>query len=360
MVKDLQAAGLIWESDGALGVFPDDSARGGDDQPMIVRKRDGGYGYAATDLATIRHRVETLAADRILYVVGAPQAAHLHMVLKVAKAAGWLPDHVGAQHVSFGTVLGSDGKPFRTRSGGAVKLRDLLDSAVSEARQALVDRSSGLDPAALSELAEQTGMAGVKYAELSTSRNKDYVFDPAAMVATQGDTGVYLQYAHARANAVLRKAQVDRADGGAAIEINSSLPMHPAERRLVLALDGFGDALTAVNETLEPQRLSAYMHGLARDFATFYEQCPVTRAGPGQRVNRLALCELTSRTMHQGLELLGIAAPESIGAPSTRQHTMSRSLLRAGQPAAPAAAAPALAHTAAQPSAAGRRAPGSR
>jgi arginyl-tRNA synthetase len=305
VVEELTERGIAVESHGALVVYSEE-VTGPDGEPvtLMVRKKDGGYGYDTTDLATIRHRTRDLHADRLLYVVDARQALHFRLVFEAARRAGWLTDDVDAVHVAFGTVLGPDGRPFRTRSGGTVRLMDLLDAAVDRARAIVAGKENDLSDEELGRIAEQAGIGAVKYAELSTSRMKDYVFDIDRMVSFNGNTGVYLQYAHARICSILRKA------GGAGAEVDPALPLHPAERALALELDMFADALTEVTQDLEPHRLAGRLYDTARAFTDFYEVCPVLSAEPAARGNRLALCELTARTLHRGLDLLGIAAPE--------------------------------------------------
>ncbi|MGH3659507.1 MAG: arginine--tRNA ligase, partial [Micromonosporaceae bacterium] len=253
VVQELVDGGVAVESDGALCVFTDGvTGPGGDRVPLIIRKRDGGYGYATTDLATIRHRAQDLKADQILYVVDARQALHFRMVFDTARRAGWLPEGARARHVAFGTVLGPDGKPFKTRSGGTVRLGDLLDAAVAKARAAVAEKNPDMPAAQLDEIAERAGIAAVKYADLSTSRTKDYSFDVDRMVSLTGDTGVYLQYAHTRLKAILRKA--DTAPNPSTVD--ATLPLHPAERALALHLDGYAATLAETAELLEPHRLA--------------------------------------------------------------------------------------------------------
>ncbi|MGH3928768.1 MAG: arginine--tRNA ligase [Pseudonocardiaceae bacterium] len=305
VVAELTAAGIAVASDGALVVYSEE-VTGPDGNPvtLMVRKKDGGYGYDTTDLATIRYRVRDLNADRLLYVVDARQALHFRLIFETARRAGWLTDDIDLTHVAFGTVLGPDGRPFKTRSGDTVKLMDLLDAAVETARATVADKAHHLTEDELNQIAEQAGIGAVKYADLSTSRTKDYVFDVKRMVSFAGNTGVYLQYAHTRICSILRKA------GDASAEVDLTLPLHPADLALALELDAFGDVLTEVSRLLEPHRLCGQLYDLAKAFTDFYEACPVLPADPPIRGNRLALCHLAARTLRQGLTLLGIAAPE--------------------------------------------------
>ena len=311
VVAELRAAGVAVESDGAL-VVESREVKAPDGAPavLIVQKRDGGYGYDTTDLATLRYRVRDLKADRILYVVDARQALHFRLVFEAARRMGWLagkesgPDDVEAVHVAFGTVLGPDGRPFKTRAGGTVRLMHLIDSAVASARRTVAEREPDLPAAELSRIAEQAGVGAIKYADLSTSRLKDYAFDIERMVSLTGNTSVYLQYAHARIRSILRKAGEDVA------AVDPDLPLHPAERALVLALDELDAVLRDVAATSEPHRLCTYLFDTAKAFTDFYENCPVLAAEPAVRANRLALCRLAAATLHDGLGLLGIAAPD--------------------------------------------------
>ena len=306
IVETLVAAGIAVESQGALCVFFDDvTGPDGEPVPLIVRKQDGGYGYAATDLATLRHRVEALAADRILYVVDARQALHFRMVTATARRAGWLPDRVDAVHVPFGTVMGPGGKPFQTRSGATVRLSELLDAAVDGARAAITDKPHSLSAAELEQVVAAAGIGAVKYADLSTSRAKNYVFDIEQMVSLHGDTGVYLQYTHARIRSILSRAATEVAP------VDTAQPLHPTERALVLLLDGFAGVLEEVAAESEPHRLCGHLFALAKAFTDFYGACPVLKAPTaGSRANRLALCRLTGSTLALGLDLLGLQAPE--------------------------------------------------
>ncbi len=306
VVADLEALGLARESDGAICVFPDGfTGREGQPVPLIIRKQDGGYGYATTDLCAIRHRAKTLGATRILYVVGSPQRQHLLMVFKAAQQAHWLAPPVRAEHVAFGSVLGADGKMFKTRSGETVRLIDLLEEAVARARTIADEKNASLPDDDRAAIARAVGIGAVKYADLSSDRIKDYVFDWTRMLAFDGNTAPYLQYAHARIRSIIRKgdAGVPPPD---AIDIRA-----PEERALALKLLALPTVLGDVGGSLEPHHLCGYLYDLATTFSTFYEKCPVLRAdNDAERRSRLALCDLTARVMARGLSLLGIGAPD--------------------------------------------------
>ncbi|CAL9576095.1 Arginine--tRNA ligase [Actinosynnema sp. ALI-1.44] len=307
--EELEKSGVAVRSDGALCVFFDDiKGPDGTLTPLIIQKSDGGYGYGTTDLAAIRYRVNVLNADRILYVVDSRQALHFKMVFETARRAGWLPDGVTALHLPFGTVLGPDGKPFKTRSGDTVRLMDLLEDAVERAGAVVRGKSPELSSTELAERARQVGIGAVKYADLSTSRTRDYLFDVDRMVSLTGDTGVYLQYAYARIQSILRRAE--------GLEVGAEPgagPLEQPERALGLLLDEFADTLDVVAETYEPHRLCGYLSSLATAFTTFYERCPVLKAAdPKVMANRLLLCRLTAATLRQGMDLLGIVTPEQL------------------------------------------------
>ncbi|WP_182883603.1 arginine--tRNA ligase [Microbispora sp. H10949] len=302
---ELERMGVAEMSEGALCVFPP-GFTGRDDQPLplIVRKSDGGYGYATTDLAAIRYRVRDLKADRVLYVVGATQSLHFQMVFAAARMAGWLHDEVKAEHVQIGSVLGSDGKMFKTRSGESVKLTELLEEAVVRAEAVIAER--GYEPEARRQIARQVGMGAVKYADLSVSHDSEYVFDFDRMLALTGNTGPYLQYATARIRSIFRNGGIDPESVTGPIVLG-----HPAERALALQLLGFGTVVAAVAELSEPHRLCNYLFDLAQAFTSFYEGCPVLKAEEESvRQSRLALSALTLRVLLRGLDLLGIEVPE--------------------------------------------------
>jgi arginyl-tRNA synthetase len=307
VVSDLDALGLLQENDGALCVFPPGfENRDGEPLPLIVRKSDGGFGYAATDLAAIRDRVDRLGATAILYVVGLPQAQHLAMCFAVARMAGWLPDGTEAVHVGFGNVLGPDGKMFKTRAGSTAKLMDLLTDAVDRAEAGLVGRYTDLEPDARAELARAIGIGAVKYADLSTDRTRDYVFDTERMVAFEGDTGPYLQYAHARIRSIFRRGGDPVPSPTTAIMVDD-----PHERALAVALIGLDAALRATVDGYRPSKLCNYLFDLATTFTAFFEHCPVLQApDPDRRQSRLLLCDTTARVLREGLGLLGIESPD--------------------------------------------------
>ena len=302
----LEKSGVAVRSNGALCVFFDDiKGKDGEPVPLIVQKADGGFGYAATDLSAIRDRTANLGADTLLYVVDVRQSLHFKMVFATARRAGWLTDDVKAIHLPFGTVLGKDGKPLKTREGVSTKLEDLLDEAVQRAAVVIREKNQDLSEAEVAERAIEVGIGAIKYADLSTSLGRDYLFDLDRMVSLTGDTSVYLQYAYARIQSILRKA------GDAKPLAHPDLPLAPAERTLGLLLDEFGTTLASVSETYEPHKLASYLYSVASAFATFYEQCPVLKAENTAelRENRLFLCDLTARTLHQGMALLGIRTP---------------------------------------------------
>ncbi|MFF7950297.1 arginine--tRNA ligase [Streptomyces griseorubiginosus] len=304
----LEEMGVAERSEGALVVFFDD-IRGKDDQPvpLIVQKADGGFGYAASDLTAIRNRVTDLHATSLLYVVDVRQSLHFKMVFEAARRAGWLTDEVTAHNMGYGTVLGADGKPFKTREGETVKLEDLLDEAVQRAAEVVREKAQDLTEDEIQERAAQVGIGAVKYADLSTSPNRDYKFDLDQMVSLNGDTSVYLQYAYARIQSILRKA------GDVRPSAHPELELADAERALGLHLDAFGGTVFEAAAEYAPHKLAAYLYQLASLYTSFYDKCPVLKADtPAQVQNRLFLCDLTARTLHQGMALLGIRTPERL------------------------------------------------
>ena len=308
VVERLRRAGLLVVSDGAEVVFPPGfTNRDGEPLPLIVRNSVGGFGYAATDLACVVDRVERLGADVLLYVVGAPQSQHLEMVFAVARMAGWLQPPAEAVHVAFGNVLGDDRKMFKSRSGETVKLIDLVDEAVERATAAVREKNPEMTEAEQSAVGEMVGIGALKYADLSTDRIKDYVFDWERMLAFEGNTAPYLQYAHARICSIFRRAGVERS----AVSAAAIVLAEPQERTLALNLLQFDGAVTDTIERYSPHRLCTYLFDLAQSFTGFYDACPVVKAADeATRRSRLALCDLTARVLATGLDLLGIGAPE--------------------------------------------------
>jgi arginyl-tRNA synthetase len=306
-VAELEAKGLTEVSDGALCVFPPGfSNREGDRLPLIIRKSDGGYNYASTDLATIRYWTGERGVTDLLYVVGTPQAQHFTMVFTAARQAGWLTDQ-HAEHIGFGSILGEDGKTIRSRAGGTIKLVDLLTEAVDHAAAVIAERTD-FDAAEQARLARIVGIGAVKYADLSSDRERDYVFTWAKMLAKEGNTSVYLQYANARIRSILAKAG-SLPSAGAPVTLTE-----PAERALVVKLLGFPAAVDAAIEAYAPHKLSTYLYETASTFTTFYDSCPILKDGtsPEARASRLVLAQLTSRVLVLGLSLLGIDAPERL------------------------------------------------
>ena len=310
LVEELEASGVLRESEGAMCAFVEDL-----DAPFIVRKQDGAFTYATTDLATIKYRCAELAADTILYVVDARQSGHFRLLFPTARRWGF--DGVEFQHVSFGTVLGQDGRPYKTRSGDTVGLESLLDKAIERARR-IVDENDDskpegpeLDETTRAEVAEVVGIGGIKYADLHHNRDSDYVFNWDKMLATNGDTATYLQYACARISGIFRKGGIERESlrqSGGPIQFTD-----PAERALALQLNRFADTLDAVVTEYRPNLLTQYLFDTANRFSTFYNECHVLRETDEQvRSSRLQLCDLTGRILALGLSLLGIRTCEQM------------------------------------------------
>jgi arginyl-tRNA synthetase len=307
---ELEGKGIAVQSEGALCVFPPGfTGRGGKPVPVMLRKSDGGYGYATTDVAAIRYRLTELHASRIIYVVGSEQHLHLEMLFAVAAMAGWLTGDARAEHAIVGLMTGPGGQRLQTRTGEQVKLVTLIDEAVQRAEKVIAERYP--DPAERAEIAEAVGIGALKYADLSSDREKDYVFSWDRMLSLEGNTAVYLQYANARIRSILRRADEEGGGGGQA-----SVPIvlaGPAERELALKLAQFPAAVQMATARLQPHRICTYLYETATAFSAFYESCSVLNAGtPELRASRLALSELTSRTLTLGLNLLGIEAPERL------------------------------------------------
>jgi arginyl-tRNA synthetase len=309
VIERLRTAGLLTESDGADVVFPPGfTNRDGDPLPLIVQKGAGGFNYATSDLACVIDRVERLGADLILYVVGAPQQQHFQMVFAVAEMAGWLAPPRRAVHVAFGNVLGTDRKMLKSRTGESMKFVELLDEALERAAVAVDEKNPNLTEDERSDVVHTIGIGAVKYAELSTDRVKDYVFDWDRMLSFDGNTGPYLQYAHARICSIFRRAGVDRSS----VRSTSIMIETPQERALALRLLAYPSAIDSTLETYSPHKLCTYVYELATDFTAFYEHCPVLKADEPLRSSRLAIADLTARTLQHALGLLGIDAPEQM------------------------------------------------
>ena len=304
-VADLTAAGVATPSEGAVVVFTEGSAA-----PLIVEKTGGGYGYATTDMAAVRYRVGTLHADRVVYVVGSPQSQHFRQVFAAARRAGWAADVV-LEHAAFGSVLGEDGKMFKSRDGGTVKLIDLMDEAEQRAFAVVTGRSPELPEDQRRAIAKAVGLGAMKYADLSKDRIGDYTFSFDAMLALEGNTAVYLLYAYARVQSIFRRA----AERGVTVArpfaaaVSLAEPHELAVAKHVLR---FGDVLDLVARELKPHHLCTYLYELATRFSGFFENCPVLQSDGPARDSRLTLCEATGRTMAAGLDLLGIEHPDQM------------------------------------------------
>jgi len=307
-VHDLEAQGLARESRGAVGVFLD----GPDKPPLLVRKADGAFLYATTDLATIQWRIEHWHPDRILYVVDHRQSQHFEQVFETARR--WLPPAAGITllHVAFGTVLGDDGRPFKTRAGDAVGLEPLLDEGVARAfavvTAADADRGTGMPEAERRRIAEAVGIGAITYADLAQNRTTDYVFSFDKMLELKGNTAAYMQYAVARVEGIFAKGGIDRT--AVRREADRISFTDPRERALAMKLVRFGEALEDVEADYRPNVLTAYLFDVAGAYSSFYDALPVLKAEGVERTTRLALCDLTGQVLRRGLELLGIRVPE--------------------------------------------------
>ena len=310
-IEHLDAQGLLTESDGAQCVFLDEfKNKEGEAQPIIVQKSDGGYLYSTSDLACLRRRIGNFKADRVLYFVDARQALHFKQVFAVADAAGISNPQVELVHMPFGTMLGKDNKPFKTREGALVKLSELLDEAISRASKLLQERAvqsknPDIDDDELAALAEIIGIGAVKYADLSKNRTSDYVFDWDQMLSFDGNTAPYLQYAYSRTRSIFSRGDVDVA----------ALPEHVVsegepERRLAVAIAGYQDLLEQVAQEGYPHQLCAYLYDLAGRFTQFYEQCPILTSDDAVKTRRLTLTKQTGDVLANGLTLLGIRVAE--------------------------------------------------
>jgi len=308
VIAELEHHGLLSVSEGARVVFLDELRdREGNPMAVIVQKGDGGYLYATTDLAAARYRACVLHADRILYFIDDRQKLHMQQVFAISRRAGFVGGDTTLEHHPFGKMLGEDGKPFKTRSGGTVKLAELLDEAIERAARLLAEREADLDEEERAGVARQVGIGAVKYADLSKNRTSDYVFSWEHMLGFEGNTAPYLQYACTRVRSIFRRAGADPARLDAPIRVEA-----PEERALALKIAQFGEALRAVTHDAAPHLLCAYLYDLAGLFMRFYENCPVLREDvpEGVRASRLRLAAAVLRTLATGLDLLGIETPD--------------------------------------------------
>ena len=307
IVDKLTERGLLEESDGAKVVYLDGwKNREGDPLPLIIQKADGGYNYATSDLACILDRIENVGSRDLFYIVGAEQAQHFAMVFEVARSAGFMDEGVNAIHVPFGLVMGADGKKLASRTGGAVHLNDLLIEAVERADTIVAEKNPYLSKEERSEVAKMLGIGAIKYADLSTDRSNNYTFEWEKMLSFDGNTAPYLQYAHARICSIFSKDEID---------INSTrdaeiMLVHEREIALARALLGYPEALDSACSSHSPHKLATQLHIIAQAFGSFYEVCPVLNAKDRIKISRLALCDLTARTLQTGLGLLGIDSPQ--------------------------------------------------
>ena len=310
VVDRLSNQDMIEESNGALVVFPEGWLnREKEPLPLIIRKGDGGYNYATSDLACIINRVENVGGTEFLYVVGAEQSQHFDMVFQVARQANFMDDSIKSVHIPFGLVVGSDGKKLASRDGEAISLKDLLEESIARANKSILEKNPDISESERAEISKMIGIGSVKYADLSVDRNKNYVFDWDKMLSFDGNTAPYLQYAHARICSIFRKVSIQRED----FSNNKISIMNDNESSLSRTLIGFSVAIDESINNYAPHRLAVYLHKLAQEFASFYENCPVLVIDDKSTMNsRLALCSLTARTLSTGLNLLGIASPEKM------------------------------------------------
>tara|TARA_B100000446_G_scaffold89131_2_gene83807 strand:+ start:2083 stop:3837 length:1755 start_codon:yes stop_codon:yes gene_type:complete len=307
VVSDLASKGLLSEDQGAQCVFMDEyKNKEGDPLPVIVQKADGGYLYATTDLAALRYRADTLGADRMLYFVDQRQALHFQQMFSLSKLAGFVPESTDLSHMGFGTMNGPDGRPFKTRDGGTVKLIDLLNEAEERAYALVKEKNPELADSELRTIARAVGIGAVKYADLSKNRSSDYIFNFDQMLSFEGNTAPYLLYAYTRVASIFRKAGLDMADVSGAF-----LLQEDAEQALAARLVQFGEVLQSVADKGLPNLLCLYLYELAGLFSSFYENCPILNSeDEALKQSRLKLAALTARTLKQGMELLGLSPLE--------------------------------------------------
>lgn len=307
IVADLKAKGLAVESEGATVVFLDEyKNKDGDPMGVIIQKKDGGYLYTTTDIACAKYRFETLHADRLLYYIDSRQHQHLQQAWTIVRKAGYVPESVPLEHHAFGMMLGKDGKPFKTRAGGTIKLSDLLDEAVERATRLVSEKNPDMPADELKQLANTVGIGAVKYADLSKSRTTDYVFDWENMLAFEGNTAPYMQYAYTRVLSVFRKAGINESEVQGKTAITED-----REAALAVRLLQFEETITQVARDGTPHVMCAYLYDLAGLFSGFYEHCPILSAeDEATKQSRLTLALLTAKTLKQGLETLGIETVE--------------------------------------------------
>ena len=308
IVKQLEAAGLIELSEGAKCVFLDDiTGKDGEPVPAIVQKSDGGYPYMATDLAAVRYRAQTLGADEALYFVDGRQALHFSQLFGISRAAGFLGESQGFRHVPFGTIFNKDGKPFKTRDGGSVKLYDVVTDAVARARNLVEEKNPGVNEIDKDEIATVVGIGAIKYAELSKNRTTDYIFDWDTMLSFEGNTAPYLQYAYTRIRSIFRRENINPAEVRGAFLLEEK-----SETALAVKLLQYPEAVVGVTDDYQANLLCNYLFELSGLFMSFYEACPVLKASSELRTSRLMLCDLTARVLQHGLSLLGIRTIEQM------------------------------------------------
>lgn len=307
IVADLKAKGLAVESEGATVVFLDEyKNKDGEPMGVIIQKKDGGYLYTTTDIACAKYRYETLGADRVLYYIDSRQHQHLMQAWTIVRKAGYVPDSVSLEHHMFGMMLGKDGKPFKTRSGGTIKLSDLLDEAVERAGKLIAEKNPDLSSEELAKLVDVVGIGAVKYADLSKSRTTDYIFDWDNMLAFEGNTAPYMQYAYTRVSSVFKRAGIDEKSLTGDIVLTED-----REKALAARLIQFEETITQVAREGTPHVMCTYLYDLAGLFSSFYEACPIlTAESEEQRNSRLKLAALTARTLKTGLDTLGIETVE--------------------------------------------------
>lgn len=307
IVADLKAKGLAVESEGATVVFLDEyKNKEGEPMGVIIQKKDGGFLYTTTDIACAKYRYETLHADRVLYYIDSRQHQHLMQAWTIVRKAGYVPDSVPLEHHMFGMMLGKDGKPFKTRAGGTVKLSDLLDEALERARRLVAEKNPDMPADELESLANAVGIGAVKYADLSKNRTTDYIFDWDNMLAFEGNTAPYMQYAYTRVLSIFRKAGIEESMLTAPVNITEE-----REAALAARLLQFEETLTTVAREGTPHVMCAYLYDVAGLFSGFYEHCPIlTAETEGVRQSRLKLALLTAKTLKIGLETLGIQTVE--------------------------------------------------